>query len=266
MIDIGTGSPIVVIPGVQGRWEWMRPAIEALAGRCRVISYSLCGDRARGSADADRLHFDRLVTQLDEVLDRARLETAAVCGVSYGGLIALRYAAHHAQRVEALILASTPSPTWQPNCRVATYLRAPRLLSPVFVARSPARLWPEIAAAFPAWWARLAFSARHTARVMAAPFSAAGMAERVHALEGVDLAGDCAQVTAPTLVITGEPHLDKVVAADDTRQYLELVPQAVGATLERTGHIGFISRPIRFAEMVTTFMHDTGARVEQRRA
>ena len=31
----------MVIPGVQGRWEWMLPALRALAKRCRTISYSL---------------------------------------------------------------------------------------------------------------------------------------------------------------------------------------------------------------------------------
>src|SRR2546423_808767 len=41
MFDKGSGLPLVVIPGVQGRWEWMRPALRALARRCRTISYSL---------------------------------------------------------------------------------------------------------------------------------------------------------------------------------------------------------------------------------
>ena len=44
MFDRGNGPAIVVIPGVQGRWEWMRPALEALSARCRTLSYSLCGD------------------------------------------------------------------------------------------------------------------------------------------------------------------------------------------------------------------------------
>jgi hypothetical protein len=41
IVDRGGGTPIVVIPGVQGRWEWMRPAIDALAHRSRVITFSL---------------------------------------------------------------------------------------------------------------------------------------------------------------------------------------------------------------------------------
>ena len=44
MIDAGSGPPVIVIPGVQGRWEWMAPALHALQQHCRVVSYSLCGD------------------------------------------------------------------------------------------------------------------------------------------------------------------------------------------------------------------------------
>ena len=32
LLDCGTGSPLIVIPGVQGRWEYVKPAIDALAG------------------------------------------------------------------------------------------------------------------------------------------------------------------------------------------------------------------------------------------
>ena len=51
IFDEGSGPPIVVIPGVQGRWEWMRPALRALATHCRVISYSLA-TRARRRSTA----------------------------------------------------------------------------------------------------------------------------------------------------------------------------------------------------------------------
>ena len=45
MIDRGNGTPIVLIPGLQGRWEWMRPAVDALARHHRVITFSLCDER-----------------------------------------------------------------------------------------------------------------------------------------------------------------------------------------------------------------------------
>jgi hypothetical protein len=38
MFDEGTGPPLIVIPGVQGRWECIRPALDHLRTRCRTIS------------------------------------------------------------------------------------------------------------------------------------------------------------------------------------------------------------------------------------
>ena len=48
IIDVGAGRPIVLIPGIQGRWEWMQPAVAALAVRFRVITFSLLGERTFG--------------------------------------------------------------------------------------------------------------------------------------------------------------------------------------------------------------------------
>ena len=41
IVDLGSGVPVVMVPGIQGRWEWMKPAVDALAERCRVVTFSL---------------------------------------------------------------------------------------------------------------------------------------------------------------------------------------------------------------------------------
>ena len=267
MIDLGIGPPIVVIPGVQGRWEWMRPTMEALARRCRVVSFSLCGDRGSLPFSDPTPGFEHFVAYLDTVLDRVGLPSATLCGVSYGGLIALRYATQRPERVRCLVLVSTPSPTWRPNRHVRWYLAAPRLLSPLFVLSSPFRLWPEIATAFPNRGARLTFAARYMARIVMAPFSPKRMAGRVRLMAGENFQRDCSLVQAPTLVVTGERHLDRVVPVESTREYVGAIPGAIGATVERTGHIGLISRPERFSEIVATFIaaHGTAEREEERK-
>jgi len=52
MIDLGSGEPIVLIPGLQGRWEWMQPAVNGLAQHYRVIELSLC-DKRSSPLDSD---------------------------------------------------------------------------------------------------------------------------------------------------------------------------------------------------------------------
>ncbi len=254
MVDRGNGPPLVLIPGIQGRWEWMGPAVDALATRCRVITASLAGD-ADGMRPFDpAAGFSNHVTWLDELLDLASLEHAALCGVSYGGWIALHYAATRPERVTSLTLASTPAPIWHSTCRVEWYLRAPRLLSPLFALSSPFRLYPEIAAARPRLGDRLGFGARHLGRVARYPFAPSRMAERVRAAAEVDFAADCRRVTAPTHVVTGQNGLDRVVPVANTREYVDAIRGARYTALEGTGHIGLVTQPERFAVAVADFV------------
>lgn len=254
MYSRGSGPPVVVVPGIQGRWEWLRPALDALQVRCRTISYSLCGDFGAGWKQDGTLGFENYLRQLDDVFERAGLEQAAVCGSSYGGFIALRYAATRPERVSRLILASSPSPGWKPNPRQSGYIASPWISTPAFLATAPGRLWPEIHAAFDTTAARLGFSAVHMMRVVAAPAIPSLMAGRIVEQQSMDFAPDCAQVRAPTLVTTGEPQLDAVVPVEATRRYLSLIPGARYAMIERTGHLGLLTRPERFAAIVSGFV------------
>ena len=253
--DKGSGPAVIVIPGVQGRWEWMRPALDAMSTRCRTISYSLAGDFGSGHALDPTLGFENYVQQLDAIFDSTGLDRAAICGVSYGGFIALRYAATRPTRVRSLILASSPAPGWAPNERQRRYVTRPWLMAPAFVANGPVRLWPEIRAAFDTWPARLGFALRHAVRVAAAPIIPSLMASRITLQQALDFAADCARVTAPTLVVTGERHLDLVVPTDVTRRYESLIRGARCEMMERTGHIGLVTRPDRFSSLVCGFVH-----------
>ena len=76
MIDRGSGVPVVLIPGVQGRWEWMAPTVDALAKRCRVLTFSLCDEPTSGAAVDERAGFDAYLQQIEEALDRANVQRA----------------------------------------------------------------------------------------------------------------------------------------------------------------------------------------------
>ena len=255
MMDEGSGPPLIVIPGVQGRWEWMAPALRELRGSCRVISYSLCGDAGSDMNVDPALGFDNYVRQLDAVFERTGLSRAALCGVSYGGFIALRYAATRPERVSALILVSAPAPGWQPSARQRRYLASPRLMAPVFFVSAPARLWAEVRSAMPSWRARLRFAVTHGVTVLRAPLVPARVAARIVAQQVADFSGDGARVKAPTLVVTGEDELDPVIPPSVSRRYLEMILGSRYERLEGTGHIGMLTQPVRFAHVVSTFIH-----------
>src|SRR5689334_22574578 len=161
MFITGSGIPIVVIPGLQGRWEWMRPAVDALAKHHRVVTFSLCDERTSPFPCDPSKGFDNYVAQVAMAMDRAKVDRAVIAGVSYGGLIAAEFAARYPERVSALVLASALHSTWQPDQRQQRYLNAPMLMSPLFIATAPTRMRPEIAAALPRIGERLRFTLTH---------------------------------------------------------------------------------------------------------
>src|SRR5436190_12028454 len=98
VVDIGSGPTLVLIPGIQGRWEYLQPAITALARTFRVVSFNLPGER-RSSCRLDPAQgFDAEAARVLALLDERGLERAVVCGSSYGGLPAVRFAALHPER------------------------------------------------------------------------------------------------------------------------------------------------------------------------
>ena len=256
--DQGSGVPLIVIPGVQGRWEWMRPGLCALARRCRTISYTLAGDMGSGRRYDPALGFDSYMRQLDDLFAEKRLERAALCGISYGGLIALRYAATRPERVTALVIASSPAPGWRPNDRQSRYIARPWRSAPAFVATAPGRLFAEIRTALDTWPARIGFTVSHGVRALRHPMIPSLMAGRVTLQQAIDFTGDCLAVRAPTLVLTGEPTLDQIVPVGSTRRFAELIPGAQHCTLERTGHLGCVTQPDRFARLVGDFVSRNG--------
>jgi pimeloyl-ACP methyl ester carboxylesterase len=242
-------TTLVLIPGIQGRSEWMTPAVRALSRHHRVLTFSL------NAIEPDRF-FDGCIERIDSLLDAAGTATAAIVGISFGGLVALRYAASRPARASHLILTSTPSPRWALDPVSARYIRRPRLALPAFALRAIPRLAPEILAGFPGWSGRLRFAAAHLARIARYPVEPRKMAAWVHAWQSTDLASDCRRVAAPTMIITGEAALDRVVPVSSSLDYLTLIPGTRHVTLQRAGHLGFLTRPDAYGAIVTAFIGD----------
>ena len=78
-------------------------------------------------------------------------------------------------------------------------------------------------------------------------------------IDGIDATADCANVSAPTLIVTGEPSRDYVVPSDGTIEYARLIAGARAVTLTGTGHLGSITQPDAFATLVRDFLTNVGS-------
>lgn len=261
VVDRGAGDPIVVVPGIQGRWPYVEATLDALAPSHRVLSFSLAGEPGARPYDP-ALGLDNFVDDVEAVLREKHLRSATIVGISFGGIIALRFAARHPDRTRALVLVSTPGPDWTPAPRQRRYMTAPRLFGALFLLESPLRVAPELHASLPRWPDRLRFSARQLATFARAPLSFVRMSERAALATAADRRGDALRVDAPTLVVVGERNLDRVVPADGTLRYAALVRGARTVAMAGTGHLGSLTQAARFAAIVRGFLnglHDAAA-------
>jgi 3-oxoadipate enol-lactonase len=233
----------------------MRRAVEALSQSHRVITFPLCDEpSACVPFDLDHRGLDGYVAHIEAILDTLEIDRAAICGVSFGGLIALRFAALVRERTSALILASTPGPGFHLKRRHRLYARVPWIFGPFFAAESPSRLRAEMSAALPDERERRRFVNDLVKTFRDAPVSAVRMARRALLIESYDRLTDCACITCPTLVVHGDPSLDFVVDASETANYGRLISGARVVLMERTGHLGSVTQPQRFADIVGSFL------------
>lgn len=245
MFDKGSGQALIVIPGLQGRWEWMAPALEQLTQYGRVVSYSLAPAKT----------FDDLLQQLDAVFEAKGLGRAVLCGVSFGGTIAVRYAALHPERVSRLVIVSSPGPEWRANAEQTRYVSRPLLTLPLFLLAASRRLRAELGPALPSAVDRMRFAVRAGLTAVRYPASPHLMAERVRLMQTIDLGAEARRVTAPTLVVTGHPSLDLVVPVESTRQYLTFIRGSRYEMMETTGHAGSLTQPLTLARLVGDFVN-----------
>lgn len=113
-VELGPADapPIVALHGgPAAHHDYLLPGFAALADQFRVILYDQRGggrSRAPGAAD---LGFDRHLDDLGAVLDAFAIARADVAGYSFGGLIAMVFAARRPERVRHLALCSS-APPW----------------------------------------------------------------------------------------------------------------------------------------------------------
>ena len=236
MIEHGHGTPIVMVPGLPGPWRFIAPAVHAMSAGFRVLTMSL-GPEC--TVDSD-------VARIAHALDERKIDRAIVCGISLGGLVALRFAALHPHRTLALILASTPGPgaTLAPRHRL--YLRWPNLFGPLFLLETPFMVRHELR------WS-------HLKPLFGRPVSFTRIAKRARLIESTDISADCARVTCPALVVTGERRFDHLVPVESTLGYLDAIPGAQHLELTGSGHLGSITHAAEFAAAVQTF-HESSTR------
>ncbi|MGW0118120.1 alpha/beta fold hydrolase [Streptomyces sp. NPDC003327] len=242
----GSGPSTVVLlhSGVCDRrmWDGQFHAL-ADAGH-RVVR---CDLRGFGDTPVDAPH-----THADDVrglLDHLGADRAALVGSSFGGEVALEFAARHPQRVSALALLCSGAPGHQPGpelrawgAREEALLDAGDLDAAVELNVST-WLGPD---AGPEARARVRTMQRRAFDVQLA------VPEEYGPLDAGVTAEDLVRITAPALVVSGAHDVpDFRALAEDLAR---LLPGARHLRLDWAGHLPALERPEETARLLTAFL------------
>lgn len=243
--EAGSGPPIVLVPGLAGGFDLLGPLARCLSPHFRVISYQLRGE---DNCFALRRPFGLmdLVKDLGEFLDGMCLETPAVFGLSFGGTIALEFAARHPHRLSHLVLQGTGArlePGLLPQVAGTVLKRYPLPADSPFVNQF-----------FNLFFGcaqnkddRFDFVTRQCWQT-----DQSVMAHRFGLVEGFDIERRLERIRVPSLILAGER--DVMVTPRSLQELKEGIPHARMQSLPRCGHLAFVTHPELVSEKVRDFL------------
>jgi pimeloyl-ACP methyl ester carboxylesterase len=122
----GTGKPLIMLHGGFGTFEMFTELSPSLALKHQVIGVDLYGHGR--TALTDRLiNFEQMADDIAGLIQHLGLEKADLLGYSLGGSVALQTAIRHPERVNKLVVISTPFKRagWYPEIQTGMATIAP---------------------------------------------------------------------------------------------------------------------------------------------
>ena len=122
----GTGKPLIMLHGGFGTFEMFAALSPALAEKYQVIGVDLYGHGRTALTDRP-IRFEDMADDIAGLIDHLGLEKADLLGFSLGGAVALQTAIRHPERVNQLVLISTPFKRtgWHPEMQAGMTTFAP---------------------------------------------------------------------------------------------------------------------------------------------
>jgi 3-oxoadipate enol-lactonase len=243
---VGSGEPIVLVPGLAGSWKLVMPLARRLARRFEVFACGLRDDRvAPGTLNSEprrTCDINDYAADLALLVENLGLERPAVFGVSFGGAIALEFAAEYPHYLSRLIVQGAEArfrPTIGSTIARLALERFPLPNNSQFVNQFSHLLYggtPQPGPLVDFVVDRIWETEQNV------------MAERLATLESFDIDARLWQIGAPTLVLAGSR--DVIVAPARQHALAREISDARFQMLEGAGHVAFLTHRGEVARQV----------------
>ena len=244
--EAGEGNVVLFLHGLGGSRIAWEPQIEALCDRWRCVAWDMPGYGA--SAPISPLTFEAIADAIADLLDRLGVESAHLCGLSFGGHHALHTVLRHPNRVRSLVLADTSAVFGGDGTDPDKWRRA--RTAPLDAGLDLADIADDVIASI----AAPGFdgperdrTAAAMARIPSAGFRAACGLLTIH-----DVRQRLGEITAPTLVIVGQ--LDEETPPAYAAEIAEGIPDSRLEVIPGAGHLSPSECPDIFNRLVGEFL------------
>lgn len=259
----GTALPIIAVnggPGLSHAYMVQNDLWERVGRNRFVVLYDQRGTGASKRVQAGASQsMDAQVADLNAVRQALGLNKVALLGDSYGGLVAMAYAAAHPEHVAKLILSDSPGPSWHDIVH---------LLPDVFpdIQEQGAQEEKKLGATTEA--AARAGLRNHFRMIFYSPEKRDAYMSRMgdlgfepavgdaveKATADLDLTSKLAGFKFPTLVING--RYDMNVAPLTAWRLAHAIPGAKVVFFEKSGHLPAYEEPEKYIEVLEGFLKD----------
>jgi 3-oxoadipate enol-lactonase len=261
--DVGTGQPVLLIPGLgYASWCWSRQ-MRPLSRAARVLAMDNRG-AGRSGKPPGPYSIDQMAEDAFALVTQRGAVPAHVVGASMGGYIAMTLAKHHPEAVRSLILIATtiggPGSHPVPEETLRAWASATHL-GPAGYARAtmPLSFAPGWVEEHPDEYEEI-LTHRLSAPTPVDAWREQFMACTVFLLEGLQ-----SLVKHPTVIMHGTA--DRVVPYENAAHLARVAPNASLVTLEGAGHLCWIERAVEVNNIILaavstdTRFHETATRV-----
>ena len=244
-----------------------KPTISPLAEYTQLVYFDHRGNGRSQRGPLETYTLDNNVDDLEALRDYLGVEQMVLIGWSYGGFVALTYAARYPERVSHLIALST-SPCFKESRRRAQEIAAERA-DPDQLRHMPAlwegkvaspnhmlEMYKDLTRLYTAWNEpgdpRLEAQGNLRAILNQEPLNYA-FGEM---LENYDIRPELYKVTAQTLVLAG--RYDWITPLDQSEAIAELIPNARLEVFDYSGRFAISEETEKLFRTIKSFLIETG--------
>jgi proline iminopeptidase len=255
----GSATPVIVAnggPGLSHIYMLQNDTWPRIAHNRQVVFYDQrgTGKSKRVSADAP-FGMDAQVADMEAVRAKFGFQKFNLVGDSYGGLLAMAYAAAHPEHIEKLILSDSAAPAWKDIVRVLPDV-FPDVLEQIAAREKNSSGIDAADQRIRGHFLMLFYSEANRDTYLAGVKDLESVPQVSAAVQKatgtLDLTPELPKFKFPTMVITG--RYDMNVTPLTAWNIYKAIPGAKFVVFEKSGHLPSYEEPDKYVQVVDAFL------------